>query len=240
MGSNPTLGDLTPKNLIKLPMKITDLSPENRPRERLQKEGAEVLSPAELLAVILKSGTKKENILEISNRLISRYGLHNLSSCSLGQLQQQYGIGPVRASQILALFELYRRLPQHQDKKKISSAKEVAQMYLPKTKDLQKEHFIAIYVDTKNNIIAQETITIGILNSSLVHPREVFHGAIKHLAHAIIILHNHPSGDPEPSAEDLQVTKILEKTGKLMGIPLLDHIILGKDTWWSWAESKEN
>ncbi len=218
-------------------MKITDLSPENRPRERLQKEGASSLSPAELLAIILKSGTKKENILEISNRLISKYGLQNLPDCSLQQLQQQYGIGPARASQILALFELYKRIPLTAQRKKISSAKDVAMLYLPKTQPLQKEHFMAIYLDTKNNIIAEETISIGILNSSLVHPREVFHGAIKHLAHSIIIIHNHPSGEPEPSSEDIQITKILEKTGKLMGIPLLDHIILGKDSWWSWNES---
>ncbi|MEK6939481.1 MAG: DNA repair protein RadC [Nanoarchaeota archaeon] len=220
-------------------MKITDLAPENRPRERLQKEGAKALSPAELLAIILKSGTKKENVLEISNHLISKYGLQNLPDCSLQQLQQQYGIGPARASQMLALFELYKRIPQNYQKKKISCAKEIAELYFPKTKSMQKEHFIAVYLDTKNNIIAEETISVGILNSSLVHPREVFHGAIKHLAHSVIVLHNHPSGDPEPSSEDIQITKILEKTGKLMGIPLLDHVILGKDSWWSWIESSK-
>jgi DNA repair protein RadC len=218
-------------------MKITDLAPENRPRERLQKEGAQALSSAELLAVLLKSGTKKENILEISNRLISKYGLINLSYCTLQQLQQHYGIGPARASQIVALFELYKRISCNQDKKKISGAKDVAEIYFPRTQHLQKEHFIALYLDTKNNLIADETITVGILNSSIVHPREVFHGAIKHLAHSIIVVHNHPSGDPEPSPEDVQITKILEKTGKIMGIPLLDHVIMGKDTWWSWAES---
>ena len=218
-------------------MKITDLAPENRPRERLQHEGATALSTAELLAIILKSGTKKENILEISNRLISKYGLQNLSQCSLQQLQQQYGIGPARSSQIVALFELHKRMDFNQEKKKIACAKDVAEIYLPKVRHLQKEQFIAAYLDSKNNLITDETITVGILNSSLIHPREVFHGAIKHLAHSLIVVHNHPSGDPEPSAEDLQITKILEKTGKLMGIPLLDHVILGKDSWWSWAET---
>jgi len=221
-------------------MKITDLAPENRPRERLQKEGSQALSTAELLAIILKSGTKKENILEISNRLISKYGLQNLSHCSLQQLQQQYGIGPARASQIIALFELYKRLPLTAEKKKITSAREVAELYFPKTKNLQKEHFIAVYLDAKNNILADETITVGILNSSLIHPREVFHGAIRHLAHSVIVVHNHPSGDPEPSSEDLQITKVLEKTGKLVGILLLDHVILGKSNWWSWVESQRN
>ena len=117
-------------------MKITDLAPENRPRERLQSEGSSVLSPAELLAIILKSGTKKENVLEISNRLISKYGLQNLSSCSLQQLQQQYGIGPARASQIVALFELYKRVNYNNDKKKINCAKDVAELYLHETKAL--------------------------------------------------------------------------------------------------------
>ena len=218
-------------------MKITDLAPENRPRERLQKEGASALSPAELLAIILKSGTKKENVLEISNRLISKYGLQNLSFCTLQQLQQQYGIGPARASQILALFELYKKMSFNSQKNKITCAKDIAVHYLPKVQHLQKEHFIAVYLDTKSNIIADETITIGILNSSLIHPREVFHGALKHLAHSIIVIHNHPSGDPEPSTEDLEISKILSKSGKLIGIPLLDHIILGKERWWSWSES---
>ncbi len=221
-------------------MKITDLAPENRPRERLHKEGPQALSPAELLAIILKSGTKKENVLEISNRLISKYGLLNLSSCSLQQLQQQYGIGPARASQIVALFELYQRVNYNQYKNKINCAKDVAELYLPKTQALQKENFMAIYLDAKNNIVADEIITIGLLNSSLIHPREVFHGAIRHLANSIIVFHNHPSGDPEPSSQDLHITKILEKTGKLLGIPLLDHVILGKDSWWSWAETSKD
>lgn len=221
-------------------MKITDLAPENRPRERLQKDGAHVLSPAELLAVILKSGTKKENVLEISNRLLSTHGLQNLSRCSLQQLQQQYGIGTAKASQIIALFELCRRIPLSTEIKKISCAKDVAESYLPKTRHLLKEKFMAIYLDTKNNIIAEETITIGTLNSSLVHPREVFHGAIKHLANSIIVLHNHPSGDPQPSTEDIEITEIFSKAGKILGITLLDHIILGKESWWSWAESSRN
>ncbi|MEK6853452.1 MAG: DNA repair protein RadC [Nanoarchaeota archaeon] len=221
-------------------MKITDLAPENRPRERLQKDGASVLSPAELLAVVLKSGTKKENVLEISHRLLSTYGLQNLSRCSLQQLQQQYGIGTARASQIIALFELCRRIPLPAETKKISCAKDVADHYLPKTRHLQKEKFMAIYLDTKNNILAEETISVGTLNSSLVHPREVFHGAIRHLANSVIVIHNHPSGDPAPSPEDLEITKILSKSGKMLGITLLDHIILGKESWWSWAESSRN
>ena len=221
-------------------MRITEMSLENRPRERLQKDGPHVLSNAELLALILKSGTQKENILEICNKLLSKYGLEKLSSCTLQELTQEHGIGNAKACQLLALFEIYKRLPHTGNNFKIiSSAKDIAELYLPKLQDVAKEHFVAVYLDTKNKIIADQTITIGILNASLIHPREVFYGAIKHLAHAVIVIHNHPSGDPEPSSEDLEVTKRLQKTGEVMGIKLLDHIIIGKNNWWSWQEHSQ-
>lgn len=219
-------------------MKITDMAPENRPRERLQQQGAEALSIAELLAIILKSGTKKENVLELGNKLLSKYNLEQLSSCSLPELMSEYGIGKAKACQIVALFELYKRMNNGVKKEIIivSGAKDIAELYQPKLNHLNQEHFMAVYLDTKNKIIADQTITIGILNASLIHPREVFYGAIKHLAHSVIVIHNHPSGDPAPSDEDLKITKILEKTGEIMGIKLIDHIIIGKDSWWSWRE----
>jgi DNA repair protein RadC len=102
---------------------------------------------------------------------------------------------------------------------------------------LQQEHFVAVYLDSKNNIITDQTITKGIVNASLIHPREVFHGAIKSLASSVIVLHNHPSGDPTPSAEDLDITKRLVETGNVMGIPLLDHVIIAKELYWSWKEN---
>lgn len=219
-------------------MNIAAMAPENRPRERLQHQGAEVLSNAELLAIILKSGTKKESVLELGNKLLSKYGLERLSSCSLPELMNEYGIGHAKACQMVALFELYRRMNNGVKKEKIiiSSAKEIAELYQPRLNHLNQEHFLAVYLDAKNKIIADQTITIGILNASLIHPREVFYGAIKHLAHSVIVLHNHPSGDPAPSDEDLKITKILEKTGEIMGITLIDHVIIGKDSWWSWRE----
>ncbi len=213
------------------------MSAEDRPRERLQQQGAAALSNAELLAMMLKSGTKKENVLEICHKLLAKYGLEKLSSCSLAELQEEYGIGTAKACQIVALFELYRRLPVSKGNQQIvRNATEIATFYLPKLQHLQQEHFLAVYLDTKNRIIGDNTITIGILNASLIHPREVFYHAIKHLADGLIVIHNHPSGDPQPSKEDLDVTKRLAKTAEIMGIRFVDHIILGKDSWWSWKE----
>ncbi|PIN73944.1 hypothetical protein COV20_02420 [Candidatus Woesearchaeota archaeon CG10_big_fil_rev_8_21_14_0_10_45_16] len=231
----------TEKQLYKLSsfsstMKLTDFSPENRPRERLQKEGPQSLSTAELLAIILKSGTQKENVLEMAQRLLGKYGLEKMSSCSLQELQEQHGIGTAKACQIVSLFELYRRIPLKNESIKIRKAEDIANIYLPKLSHLKKEQFVAVYLDTKFNVISEQIITIGTLNSSLVHSREVFHGAIKNLAHAVIVLHNHPSGDPQPSEEDLQVTEALLEAGDVIGIKLLDHVIIGKDTWWSWKE----
>lgn len=218
-------------------MKITAFSPENRPRERLQAQGAAALSSAELLAIILKSGTRKENVLEMSNKLLSKYGLEKLGSCTVQELMSEHGVGKAKACQIVALFELYTRMNGlGKEKNVISCAKEVAEMLMPKMANLPQEHFLALYLDAKHKVIAEQTITKGILDAALIHPREVFHGAVKHLASAVIVVHNHPSGDPEPSAEDLEVTKRLVKTGEVMGIPLLDHMIIGKGKWWSWKE----
>ena len=218
-------------------MNIKQLSLENRPRERLQQYGAGVLSPAELMAIILKSGTKKENVLDLAQRLLSKYKIEQLSTCTIRELDQEYGIGIAKACQIVALFELYRRLPRKKNELPlIRSAQDVAEMYTPLLQHLTQEQCRALYLDTKNKIIADEIITIGILNASLIHPREVFSGALRHHAHALIIIHNHPSGDPSPSEEDVEITERLAETGVIMGIPLLDHVILGHTSWWSWKE----
>ncbi|PIN87425.1 hypothetical protein COV12_03955 [Candidatus Woesearchaeota archaeon CG10_big_fil_rev_8_21_14_0_10_32_24] len=218
-------------------MRIKEIMSQDRPRERMERAGPQVLSNGELLAILLKSGTKKENVLQISYGLLSKYGLQNLSRTSLQELCQEHGIGKAKACQIVALFELAKRIPLKENEKiPILKSRDLARTYITKMQDLQKEHFVAVYLDSKNKIIVDHTITIGTLNSSLVHPREVFHGAIKHLANAVIILHNHPSGDPTPSEEDLEVTRVLEETGSIMGIQLLDHLIIGKQKWWSWKE----
>ncbi len=220
-------------------MKLTDLSPENRPRERLEHAGVAALSNAELLAIILKSGTKNENVLELSHKLLAKYGLEKLATCTIPELAAEHGIGKAKACQLIALFELFRRYtPQSQFQQPITCSKDIATRYLSQMQHLNKEHFRLILLDVKNNIFHEETITIGLLNSSLVHPREVFQPAIKQGAAALIVLHNHPSGDPQPSNEDIQVTQALQKAGNIIDIRLLDHIILGKNSWWSWKEGE--
>ncbi len=217
-------------------MKLKQISPENRPRERLEKQGPQSLSNSELLAIILKSGTKKENIIDLCHNLLSKYGLAGLAKCSMQELTQEHGIGIAKACQIIAMFELSRR-NEDPNITNIKKVKDIILLYKPKLRNLQQEHFVAVYLDSKNNIITDQTITKGIVNASLIHPREVFHGAIKSLASSVIVLHNHPSGDPTPSAEDLDITKRLVETGNVMGIPLLDHVIIAKELYWSWKEN---
>lgn len=216
------------------------MSLDNRPRERLEQEGPKSLSTAELLAIVLKSGTKKENVLEISNKLLAKFGKEGLIHCSLPELVNEYGIGKAKACQIVALCEFAQRLSPNNLKTSIKKAEDVAQIYLPRLQHLQQEHFIAVYLDTKNKVISDQVLTIGTINASLIHPREVFHGAIKNLASSVIVIHNHPTGDSKPSKEDLEITNILHQTGKMIGISLLDHLIIGKNEWWSWKESEKH
>ena len=219
-------------------MNLTSFAQENLPRERLQAQGARALSNAELVALILKSGTKQDNVLELCHKLLAKYSLEHLAQVSLQQFQQEHGIGVAKASQLVAVFELGKRLTPQKCGEKVRNACEVAEVYLKRFAQEKQEHFVAIYLDTKHKIIADQVITKGTLNMSLIHPREVFHGAIKHCAHSLIVLHNHPSGDPTPSEEDLRVTNVLQETGEIMQIPVVDHIILGHTSWWSWKEQQ--
>jgi DNA repair protein RadC len=218
-------------------MRIKDISLENRPRERLEKQGPSVLSDAELLAIILKTGNKDENVVDMSNRLISKYGVDKLSNCSLAELQEIKGIGNAKASQIIALFEFNKRHNiSKQNGKPIKTAKDVFDYCSPKLSGATKELFMILHLDTRNKIIKDEIISVGTLNSSLIHPREVFKSAIKESANAIILVHNHPSGDAEPSEEDKKITDVLFKAGELLSIKVLDHVIIGKDSWHSFKD----
>ena len=221
-------------------MKIKDIAEEERPRERIAAFGPKALSSAELLAIILKCGTRNENVIDLSNRLINEFGFESLAQRSLEELMRINGIGPAKASQIAACFELFRRFKPAgcKDKQKIACAEDVFLEYGRKIKGELKEHFIAIYLDSKNRIIKEETISIGILNQTIIHPREVFRGAIQASANSIIVIHNHPSGEPTPSSDDIKVTEVLAKAGEIIGITLLDHIIIG-DTYHSFKESGE-
>ena len=219
-------------------MKIHDLPEQNRPRERFLKHGPEALSDAELFAILLRTGSPNENVIDMSNRLIKEYGLNNLFDCSLKELQEIKGIGPSKAMQILAMDELGKRHSQAKKPiKKISCAKDVFDLFHERLKDKKQEYFYILMLNTQNRIVGEQLIGKGILDASIIHPREVFKPAIKNSCSKIVLVHNHPSGDPEPSSEDKEITEKLAKTGDELGIKVLDHVIIGNNKLWSWREN---
>lgn len=217
-------------------MKIKDMVKENRPRERFISSGPNSLSDAELLAIILRTGTKNENVIDLSNRLIKEYTLPKLFSSSIEELTKIKGIGRDKAIQILAVSEIQKRNYSEKKPTKITCAKDVFNLFKDKLKNEKKEHFYIVLLDTKNKIIKTKEISVGILDASIIHPREIFNEAIKALASRIILVHNHPSGDPEPSNEDLDITKKLIDVGELVGIEVLDHVIIGDGHYYSYEE----
>ncbi len=220
-------------------MKIKDLPDSSKPRERFLKYGPEALSDAELFAIILRVGNKDENVLEVANRLIAEYGLDKLFDCSIKELRKIKGIGETKAIEILTIAEIQKRINQSKHPvKKISCAEDVFNIFHERLKDEKQENFYVLMLDTKNNIIGEQLISKGILDASIIHPREVFKPAIKNSASKIILVHNHPSGDPSPSAEDLEITNKLMKAGEELGIKVLDSVIIGKEEWWGWREEK--
>jgi DNA repair protein RadC len=220
-------------------MRIKDIPKEGRPRERFLKHGSEALSDAELFAILLRTGSGGENVVDMSNRLISEYGLDKLFECSLKELQQIKGIGPAKAMQILAIAEIQKRINQSKKPvKRISCAEDVFNYFHERLKDEKQEHFYVLMLDTKNNIIGEHLVSKGILDASIIHPREVFKPAIKNSASKIILVHNHPSGDPSPSEEDIGITNKIVESGKDLGIKILDSVIIGKEGWRSWREDK--
>ena len=215
-------------------MKIKEMLEDSRPRERLVKFGVKNLSDSEILALILGQGTKEENVIEMSDRLINKYGLDKLSLCSLKELQGIKGIGSAKACQILALFEFNRRHNLSKNEMKhIKSAKDVFDLFYEKLKDEKQENFFILMLNNKNYVIGKEFITRGTLDFSIAHPREIFKPAIKNSASKIILIHNHPSGDPFPSGRDLEVTEKIKELGEMMDIKLVDHIIIGDKKGWS-------
>ena len=219
-------------------MKIKDIPKQNRPRERFVSLGAGALSDSELMAIILRTGTKGENVVDMSNRLIAEYGLDKLFDCSLTELQEVKGIGPSKAMQLLAMAELGKRYSLVKNPvKRITQAKDVFDLFHERLKDEKQEHFYIIMLNTKNHIIGEHLVSKGVLDAAILEPREVFRPAIKNAASRIIILHNHPSGDPTPSDEDVEVTRRLIDAGKMINIQVLDHVIVGNEKWWGWTEN---
>jgi len=219
-------------------MRIHDFDPDSRPRERLLHSGAASLSPAELLAIILGNGTKNLNIVDICNEIIAKFGLEKLSGTTIKELQEVKGIGKAKAMQIIAVFELNKRLHYSRNQnKKIQAASDIFEYMAGRVPDETKEHLFVLHLNTKNQITKTELVSVGTLNAALIHPREVFKAAIKESSHAIILVHNHPSGDTEPSSADKQVTELLKKASAVIQIDLLDHVITGKTGWFSFRES---
>ncbi|XEC93182.1 DNA repair protein RadC [Paenibacillus tarimensis] len=209
---------------------LRDVPSEDRPRERMMMLGAEALSHAELIAILLRTGTKQESAVHLAGRLLSECGsLRNLVDMSMEELTSIRGIGLAKALQIRAGIELGRRLSRskQEDKLTIRSPKDAADYMMEQLRYLQKEHFVCLFLNTKNQVVAEQTLSVGTLNASLVHPREVFRAAIKCSSASLICIHNHPSGDPTPSPEDISLTRRLSEAGELVGIDVLDHIIIG-------------
>ncbi|RFA34574.1 hypothetical protein CAI16_10940 [Virgibacillus dokdonensis] len=213
-----------------MPIMIKDVPKDDRPRERLLKVGPGQVSNAELLAIILGSGTKSESVLSLSNRLLMHFeGLKLLNDATIEELIAIKGIGRAKGVLVLAAIELGKRMNGFQsgDRYVIRSPEDGADYIMEDMRILNQEHFVALFLNTKNQVIHRQTIFIGSLNASIVHPREVFREAVKRSAASIIVAHNHPSGDPTPSQEDIHVTRRLVESGKMIGIELIDHIIIG-------------
>jgi len=218
--------------------RIKDLPENERPRERLAKQGVSALSDAELIAIILRTGTSKENVVGLALKLLGKFNLEKLSRVDITKLKKIFGIGEAKACQIAACFELGRRLSISKVGKmpKINHPKDVVALISPKLAGQKREHLIGIFLNSRKRIIKEETIFIGTLNASMIHPREIFKIALDEDAVAIILVHNHPSGDLNPSNEDIKITRELVKAGKLLGITLLDHIIIERKKYFSMRE----
>ncbi|RKN83852.1 RadC family protein [Paenibacillus ginsengarvi] len=209
---------------------LRDVPPEERPRERMLRSGAGSLSNAELLAILLRTGTIKESAVTLAQRLlIEAGGLRQLTQMNTEQLTAIKGIGHAKALQIQAGIELGRRMVRTTQPETVTirSPHDVSLLVSEELRYLQKEHFVCLFLNTKNHVIGQETLSIGSLNASIVHPREVFLAAIKRSSASIICVHNHPSGDPTPSPEDIEITRRLVEAGQVIGIDVLDHVIVG-------------
>jgi len=214
---------------------IHDLPKEERPRERLVKFGEQALSAQELLQLILGRGVAGESVAVTAQKLLAQFGsLQKLAEASIEELSSIKGIGLAKSAQIKAAFEISRRLstqaPTYKSKE-LTDPEKVYRLIKSKLKDYHKEHFYIIVLNSRGHSIAE--VSVGSLNASVVHPREVFAEAIRNKAASVIFAHNHPSGDPEPSEDDLEITKRLVESGKILGIEVLDHIIVAKDGFFS-------
>ncbi len=215
---------------------IKEMALETRPRERLSAYGAQSLSDAELLAILLRSGAAATTAIDLANQLLTCFGgLRGLVDTTLEELQAVKGVGLAKAAQVKAALELGRRIASRPAERRpvVRTPEEAAGLVMEEMRHLDREHFWTLLLNTKNRVLAVEKVSIGTLNSSSVHPRELFKNAIRKSAAALILAHNHPSGDPMPSQQDLELTRRLAAAGELIGIKVLDHIIIGDNRFTS-------
>ncbi|MBI3509001.1 MAG: DNA repair protein RadC [Chlamydiia bacterium] len=212
-------------------MNLKLIPAQDRPRERLARYGADPLSSVELLAILLGSGTQQCSVLHLAEELLAHFGgLRQLCEASLNELKQIKGIGLAKAVQLQAAFALFKRLGQEfSERLLLRSPQAVYEAVRQELEDQKIEVLLILLRDVKRYLIHREVLSRGTLNELLIHPREVFHAAIRHRAHSAIIAHNHPSGDPQPSSQDLDMTRILAQAGCIVGIELTDHLIIGRN-----------
>lgn len=218
---------------------IKDLPLEERPREKLKQLGAEALSNAELLALLLRTGTTRQTAVHLAARLLTHSGsLRALPDLSLEEMEEIKGVGPAKAIIIKAALELGRRLATtpRGETGSITNPRQAAELFMEELRYKKKEHFKVLLLNTKNHVISREEISVGSLNASIVHPREIFSIPLRKSAASVILVHNHPSGDPSPSQEDLEVTRRLVDAGYILGISVRDHIIIGDGCFFSFKE----
>ncbi|MFC2062213.1 DNA repair protein RadC [Elusimicrobiota bacterium] len=220
--------------MIKKPKGIPSV---DLPREKLINTGVESLSERDLIAVILRSGVRNKNVMELADEILGKYTLSELSGASVDDLTTIPGIGETRAAAIIAAFELRGRLEKEQKSlKPLLDTPEKVFKYVSDIHKAKREKFIAVYMDNRMKVIKKAHISIGSVSASIVHPREVFKPAIENNASQVIVVHNHPSQDATPSKEDVSITRKLAEAGEIMGIPLVDHIIVTSDSYYSFKE----
>ncbi len=225
--------------MVEYHIRINELPACERPRERLKENGAAGLSNSELLAVILRTGTHSENVLGLANRLLARFGgLTGLSRASFGELCKEHGVGQAKAAQLKASLELGRRLvsTQPEEKTAIRSPQDAANLVMPDMAALQQEHLRVILLNSKNQMIAVDEVYKGSVNASTIRTSELFRSAVRENCPAVIVVHNHPSGEPEPSSDDIAATEHILKGGKALDIEVLDHLIIGNQKFVSLRE----
>lgn len=220
-------------------IKIYEMNNDEKPREKMIKHGAKVLSNSELLSVLIRTGDKNNNAIGLSSKILKKVDneIRGLVDLSIDELCKIDGIGEAKACIIKASIELGRRLSNYvPNRYKVKNPHDIANFYMEEMRYKKKEIFKVIMLNTKNEILKDVDVSIGCLNSSIVHPREVFIEAIRCSSNAIILMHNHPSGNPKPSNEDINITKRLDESGRIIGIEVLDHIIIGDGNYISLKE----